>query len=395
MPENRTVRRNNWTAVIIAAVTIVFCCLGLLLIRLSRISNSAVESPDASDSSQQTGRANGRSSNSPERVAGSRNGDTVTPSEVSDHGPALEPKTNDRPLERATRSRNGNHVIGITPAEASDYGPAVYELRTNDRLVWSAELPFTLWDARLLNSGQIVGYAYEAGLIGESFTDPGRAGSSILVVEISANGEVREIDSLRRGQPLYQISPTQPARPLIYEMATVESEDVWVLYAQERFAGPLVLLSYRLSDGVPYHSTEVDQPQGSHQIGHRFIDGHPIPGTSLHLLHWYIWAKTPDGNVTEGAKFEVVESNGTGNWELHVDNEYAILPDEIHKEQVLEREVRQILLGKMRFGIASFSRGHDLWYAIVKSDENDGWRVESEEDTRDGPSWRIRTEKLR
>jgi hypothetical protein len=96
--------------------------------------------------------------------------------------PALNPKT--------YKSLSGEFVLQVDPSDMYGRGPAVYRVTRNEKLVWSGEKSFTLYEADITDSGIIGGYAYTHGL--EGFARIGRTAGlgEFHVVIMRSTGEL-------------------------------------------------------------------------------------------------------------------------------------------------------------------------------------------------------------
>ena len=65
-------------------------------------------------------------------------------------------------------SPSGKYVLFVNPSDLYGRGKATYGLTLGGREVWSAEHPYTLWDARVADDGVVAGYGYSHGWRGFS-----------------------------------------------------------------------------------------------------------------------------------------------------------------------------------------------------------------------------------
>src|SRR6185295_11700636 len=74
--------------------------------------------------------------------------------------PPLDPRTD--------VSTTGAYSLHVEPSSPAGRGKAGYRLEHEGHDVWSAELPFTLWESVVADDGTVAGYAYGNGLDGWS-----------------------------------------------------------------------------------------------------------------------------------------------------------------------------------------------------------------------------------
>jgi hypothetical protein len=74
--------------------------------------------------------------------------------------PTLNPKTYASP--------SGKYALFVNPSDLYGRGKASYRLTLNGGEVWSAEKPYTFWEACVTDNGLVGGYAYSHGWRGFS-----------------------------------------------------------------------------------------------------------------------------------------------------------------------------------------------------------------------------------
>src|SRR4051795_9969743 len=88
-------------------------------------------------------------------------------------------------------SPSGKYSLFVNPSDLYGRGKASYRLTLEGREVWSAEKPYTLWEACVADDGLVTGYAYSHGWRG--FSEAGyKAGmGDFRVVIIDPRGKER------------------------------------------------------------------------------------------------------------------------------------------------------------------------------------------------------------
>ena len=126
--------------------------------------------------------------------------------------PTLNPKTYTSP--------SGKYSLFVNPSELYGRGKAAYRLTLEGKEIWSAEKPYTLWDARVADDGTAAGYSYSHGW--EGFSEAGfEAGiGDFRVVIIDPRGKERLNQVTNREESNFLHTPPNPlASGLIMDAA--------------------------------------------------------------------------------------------------------------------------------------------------------------------------------
>ena len=58
------------------------------------------------------------------------------------------------------KSPSGEYELRVDPSTMYGQGEGGYRMTRKGQEVWAKKLPFTLWDAEVLDDGTVAGYAY-------------------------------------------------------------------------------------------------------------------------------------------------------------------------------------------------------------------------------------------
>src|SRR3954454_1374798 len=69
-------------------------------------------------------------------------------------------------------SPSGRYMLFVDPSDPRGRGKASYRMSVDGKAAWSAEKPYTLWEAGVTDDGSVAGYAYSYGPAG--YAPPGQ-----------------------------------------------------------------------------------------------------------------------------------------------------------------------------------------------------------------------------
>jgi hypothetical protein len=228
----------------------------------------------------------------------------ASPPVFAQHGfaPDLPPKDYSSP--------SGRMSLSIDPSDRSGAGSALYELRRDGAVVWSADQPFTFWDAAVGDDGTVGGYAYSLGFNRHS-ADAG----DFLVVILDPRGSARIVEKVRREPSL-----------MLHRMADPQGNGVFL---EARHRGLVVRVSDPEQGGETWWSFPLAGGQ-ARRTRPPFVgpdtwiaDARPVAGTDLVLVH--AWMYTAQGL---GGSFVLVDPADAPVWKLELPGDYAVPGDE-------------------------------------------------------------------
>lgn len=225
------------------------------------------------------------------------------------------------------RSPNGAYVLRVDPSERSGAGPAHYRLRHLGAEVWAAELPYTLRELALTDTGACIGYGA---------TNGAGFGGEFVVAILDSAGAVRfEERTERRSIPVACNPPTIPdAVGLMLDPSqtrcTIRISEQHVQYGAECWWRYDLLRARRLADLKP--SDAMDRRRG---VRLRLHDARPLPGTDLHLLHWSWWEYTD--RKRDGAVFTLMCPEGRMVWQHELQLECTSIESQEAQDALAKR----------------------------------------------------------
>ena len=265
------------------------------------------------------------------------------------------------------KSRSGDYVLTVDPEERKGAGQGRYTMRHGAATAWSAELPFTLWDAVVADDGVVGGYAYTDGYE--------RDDGEFVVAIIDAAGRIRASERAPRSPSNFLHTDGDPkATGLLLD----EAHDRFVV----RVANPNVNVcceswwTYRLHYGALLAKPKPTDGEGEkHLVDVRAAQ--PIAGKPRTLVQWMRSACCNTGSNDFGTVFALVDRDAKPVWKLALPRDYV----------EAERDPQDRVMGYVRkHGAildATATRQFDLWHvadamrvSYVVEDGADGtWRV--------------------
>ena len=193
------------------------------------------------------------------------------------------------PIDTEYASESLRFVLRIDPSDPEGCGDAEYHLLGDDKEIWHRRLPFSLFDAQVLNDGTIAGYAYTTGLRGrrgESRNDHG----DLVAVILSPQGNVRLKEPYRRAfgrrvmtgqrpEPMARAILADPDNDRLVFLAT------WNAY---EFGKPAITAwrVFQLSTGKPLGVFWPEKQVEDARWLRPCVALQPVRGTSLLVAQW-------------------------------------------------------------------------------------------------------------
>jgi hypothetical protein len=279
----------------------------------------------------------------------------------------LQPKTYTSP--------SGEFVLSVDPSQRSGAGKALYALKRNGTVVWSAEHPFTLWDAVLADDGTTGGYAYSRGY---NYDGGARGQGDFVVAILDTGGKLRLAERTAR-----------EASRFLHRMPDPQADGLFIDAHNDRLvvrvvdpdvnAGVESWWTYHLSDGKSAGKSRPRELMHDPEAARWVIDARPVAQTPLTLVHWYRLASESDQWQT-GARFTLVDLQSKPVWTLELPRDYTISDDEDAQEQLRNaiHEHGAILdtTQPSRFELRHVAAGERVTYAVARdADTPHGWKV--------------------
>ena len=283
--------------------------------------------------------------------------------------PVLQPKTYSSP--------SGEFELFVDPSHRLGEGKGTYRLSRNGAVLWSAEQPFTLWEAVVDDEGWTAGYAYSNG-----WRDH-RATGTLQVASFSPAGELVLDHSTRRTESSFFHCPPNPlATGLTLDtdssrlLVRVLDSDInrgieeWWLYSVKANEPPLIV-----------RPEEHFGPAGDRS--RRIQEVRSLSGVPLQLVWWwhYDYDDPSLGQARVGAIFSLVDELGREVWSLPLLDDYTVRGDEEADDALQARVLRVGALLSVapegRFAVWSVQAGRKLEFQATPNASGDGWTVHS------------------
>jgi sugar lactone lactonase YvrE len=222
------------------------------------------------------------------------------------------------------------YSLEVNPSDLHGRGSADYRFTKNGETVWARQLPFTLWEVEVANSGYVAGYAYCEGWRG-FFRKGYRSGEgTFIVVILSPQGKVVAKDSYRREGSRFRDTPPNPlAKGIIIDESSnrtvVRIADPDINHGVEQW------WIYDLHRGKRIKTLEPRSRMGFGEQRLSILKAKAVPSTPLILVHWWKYDESRLGGV-----FTLVDGEGKPVWELKLDDDYNFPADEKQEDEVRE-----------------------------------------------------------
>ncbi|MBI2433834.1 MAG: hypothetical protein HYV26_13285 [Candidatus Hydrogenedentes bacterium] len=267
-------------------------------------------------------------------------------------------------------SPSGDHTLYVKPSQEYGIGPAEYQAKRHDEIVWSTQLPFTLYEACVADSGLAAGYAYTHGKEGCGLPEDRSGPGQLLVVLLDPRGDV--INQVAYPRAVSQMLHADP-NPLVEGVILGDANHRFMVrIAPPDFSGLEEWWAYDLATGqrtgalVPGRHME--------RTGDRsyILTAKALPGTPLTLIHWWKYDKPNCGAI-----FTLIDPVGKLVWRLDVEDDYTLPGNEAEEDRIRD-EVRE------KGAILSVSNGA-FELRLYKSQVRTGFTVESNAEG----TWRV------
>ncbi len=264
-------------------------------------------------------------------------------------------------------SPSGRYALFVNPSDLYGRGKATYRLTLEGREVWSAEKPYTLWDACVGDDGVAAGYAYSHGWRGFSEAGFKDGMGDFRVVIIDPQGKERLNHATNREDSRFFHTPPNPlGAGLVMDAANdrlvVRVHDVDLNRQSESW------WVYQLSTGTalkPFRPKDLMPDPGPTPY---IMNVKPVKGTPLTVVHWWRYDR-PRGRKL-GARFTLIEPDGKQVWSLDLPDDYESGGDENADERLIASVRRSGgILGSDepgRFDLRFAKSGQRVTYSVVR-----------------------------
>ncbi len=232
---------------------------------------------------------------------------------------------------RVIVSESGGYSLKLSPSDLNARFHANYTLSHKDQPLWTKELPFTLLQAAVTNTGHIVGYAYTHGEEGFG-KDHDKGNGDFVIAIIDRDGKPLLVDKHEREDSrFFHSDPDPTAKGMVVDEANdrlivrvrnpdlnIREEAWWPYKISTGRALPITtptLLSKTKADPRPIHVRAVK-------------------GTNLYLVQWWL-VRFPERSI--GTMFSLHEENGVEVWSMSLPKDYTLENEE--EQSALQKQI--------------------------------------------------------
>ena len=270
-------------------------------------------------------------------------------------------------------SPSGRFVLTVDPTARSGDGIGRYRMERDGATVWSAEQPFTLWDASVDDEGRVGGYSYDR--------HGNRDFGQFIVALFDAHGAIVHVDKTeRRFSRLLEAGEEPEASGQFidgeqkrYVVRTDEPDET----AHDETWRVLDLAS-----GQEIGRYQPKKQMPSDAALHWIIDVRPLSGTPLTLAQWYTFddgdACADHGDASRyGTRFTLFDADYKPLWSLDLPHDYTVHDgDKARKDRLDDLRMHGAILPAQQAGHFAIHRGADdmrVEFAVVRTGKT--WNV--------------------
>jgi hypothetical protein len=276
---------------------------------------------------------------------------------------------------RRYASPSGRYSLFANPGDLQGRGKAAYALSLAGREVWSAEKPYTLWEACVTDDGLVAGYAYSQGWRGVSEGGDQAGMGDFRVVILDPRGKER-LDRAAKREP--SRFPHRPPNPLAAGLILDAANDRVVVRVCDEDINRQAEAwwVFQLSTGKALATFRPKELMNYPAPVRYVIDARPVAGTPLTLVHW--WRYDVEMERQRGARFTLIDQAGKAVWSRDLPADYETAGDEAAQERLMASLHRTggILRSDQagRFELRFVKEGQRVTFAIGRG-ANGAWVV--------------------
>ncbi len=229
-------------------------------------------------------------------------------------------------------SPSGRYSLYVNPSDLHGRGKASYRLTLDGKEVWSAEKPYTLWDAGVTDLGLAAGYAYSHGPQRDWKAGAGAGVGDFRVVIIDPRGTERlDEATTRQADRRVDEFPSPVAAGLIMDAAN--DRMIVRIRDDDLDSEAEIWRTFQLSTGKFVAEFRPKEVVADPIPLRHVIDSMPVTGTPLFLLYWrrYDWEK----EQKQGASFTLIGRDGKAVWSLDLPADYEAGGDEKEQDRLM------------------------------------------------------------
>ena len=215
---------------------------------------------------------------------------------------------------RTLTSPSGEWTARLEPSSKFGDGPSHITVSRGAERLWEADVPMTLWEARLSDDGYLAGYAFSIGLAADV-----PKGEFIVAILAPDGRELLNERVARTGSPHPDFPPNP--RPLGLFVQPVLDRFVVRVAAENLNRSDEAWWTYVLSTGEELERVHPKGLLGSTDGVASTLDARPIVGTPLTLVQWYAFGDRSDPQP--GTRFVLVDAEWKPVWTLELPGDYA------------------------------------------------------------------------
>jgi len=270
-------------------------------------------------------------------------------------------------------SASGEFRLHVDPSTREGRGSAGYRLEHDGREVWSAELPFTLWEGVVADDGVAAGYAYSHGFDGHSGVRGDLSHGVFRIVILDAGGALRLNQATERRMSRHPHGSDQPlARGVLLDPDT----DRFVVRVNDEASGDdgEEWWPFRLATGEALPRFHLRSRLPNPDPARLVLDARHVMQTPLSLVQWW----THEDTV--GARFTLVDPDGMPVWSFDLPSDYSVPGDEKAEDRLRDEILRDGAILRCtepgRFEVRLVAASKRVTFEVTPDPAGSkGWRV--------------------
>jgi hypothetical protein len=211
-------------------------------------------------------------------------------------------------------SPSGEFSLFVDPTDRLGRGPAEYRFIKRGAVSWAKQLPFTLHNAVVADSGHVIGYAYTNGLEGRPAAGDGAGYGEFVAVILTEKGESILNETHQRDGSRFEDGVPNPAA----EGIIIDGQGKRAIFRipdPDLNRGIEKWWIYDPDNGKHLETIAPEKPIGSYN---RIFSIKAVPGTPFVLTQWSNYAA-----AMPGAIFTLVDPIGKSIWDVNVYYSYS------------------------------------------------------------------------
>lgn len=269
------------------------------------------------------------------------------------------------------RSQNGEWSVSVDPTSRFGKGPSNVRVEHAGKLAWQAELPFTLFEAQIADTGHLGGYGFTQG-----FQHMSARGEFVVAIVDPAGNVI--LDEREPMEPSPQIHGVPDPKSNGVFLSDEGREFVVRIANRDSNAGGEAWWRYELATGATRPSLNPRAKLGV-VLGWAFAKNvKPIEGTPLLLVEWSCPEFSTDGGTQHRSYFALLDVEGAPAWALDRPKEFLETRNAESLRSAYRLRWSPGILGlpaPRQFELRHVSEQQRVTYEVVASPGEKPWKV--------------------